>query len=180
MYPFHHPSINWCGRRELHPHGLAPDGFSGRRVCCLFLESPEGRPPPLTLRFAQGCAIFALPRCVATSAQNGSGTEWSVARNDTPMAWGKAPSAKHESIALRSSQYHWDTSLPTLCRNKIGRGGRTCTSAAREGGAFTARCICCSATPRKWGLRRDSHPRPSPYEGAALTAALLSHGGPPR
>ena len=23
----------------------------------------------------------------------------------------------------------------------------------------------------KWGLRRDSHPRPSPYEGAALTAA---------
>ena len=83
-------------------------------------------------------------------------------------------------VALRSSQYHWDTSLPTLCRNKIGRGGRTCTSAARWGDAFTARCNCCSATPRKWGLGRDSHPRPSPYEGAALTTAPPSHGGPPR
>ena len=54
---------------------------------------------------------------------------------------------------------------------KIGRDGRTCTSAARMGVAFTARCNCCSATSRKSGLGRDSHPRPSPYEGAALTAA---------
>ena len=39
-----------------------------------------------------------------------------------------------------------------------------------------------AALPRfgKWGLERDSHPRPSPYEGAALTAAPSSHGGPPR
>ena len=55
-------------------------------------------------------------------------------------------------------------------------------SGAREGGAFTARCNCCSATLRKdWGLERDSHPRPSPYEGAALPAAPSSrNGGPPR
>ena len=55
-------------------------------------------------------------------------------------------------------------------------------SGARGGGAFTARCNCCSATLRKdWGLERDSHPRPSPYEGAALPAAPSSrNGGPPR
>lgn len=34
-----------------------------------------------------------------------------------------------------------------------------------------------SATSRKKGLGRDSHPRPSPYEGAALTAAPPSHAG---
>src|SRR6185436_15691950 len=59
------------------------------------------------------------------------------------------------------------------CKN--GRSGRTRTFVARQGIAFTARCICCSATLRKkWGLERDSHPRPSPYEGAALTAAPSS------
>jgi hypothetical protein len=26
------PRLNWCGQRELHPHGLAPAGSSGRRV----------------------------------------------------------------------------------------------------------------------------------------------------
>lgn len=58
-------------------------------------------------------------------------------------------------------------------RRKNGRSGRTRTFVAREGVAFTARCICCSATLRgkMWELGRDSHPRPSPYEGAALTAA---------
>ena len=63
-----------------------------------------------------------------------------------------------------------------------GRSGRTRTFVARQGVAFTARCICCSATLRKkWGLERDSHPRPSPYEGAALTAAPSSqNGGTPR
>jgi hypothetical protein len=30
--------------------------------------------------------------------------------------------------------------------------------------------LLCHAS-KNWGLRRDSHPRPSPYEGAALTAA---------
>jgi hypothetical protein len=35
------------------------------------------------------------------------------------------------------------------CKN--GRSGRTRTFAAREGGAFTARCNCCSATLRKNG-----------------------------
>lgn len=36
-----------------------------------------------------------------------------------------------------------------------------------------------AALPRleKMGLGRDSHPRPSPYEGAALTAAPPSHAG---
>lgn len=30
---------------------------------------------------------------------------------------------------------------------------------------------------KNWGLERDSHPRPSPYEGAALTAAPSSQNG---
>lgn len=60
-----------------------------------------------------------------------------------------------------------------VATTRSGRGGRTCTSVAQLGDAFTERCSCCFATPRKsWGLRRDSHPRPSPYEGAAL---LLRH-----
>lgn len=64
---------------------------------------------------------------------------------------------------------------------KNGRSGRTCTFVAREGVAFTARCNCSYATLR-WknvtgGLGRDSHPRPSPYEGAALTAAPPSRKG---
>ena len=72
-----------------------------------------------------------------------------------------------------SLSYQDSPSLSTAWMH--GRSGRTCTSVARQGIAFTARCICCSATLRKkLGLERDSHPRPSPYEGAALTAAPSS------
>ena len=59
-------------------------------------------------------------------------------------------------LALRSSRYQRDASLPTLCRH--GRDGRTCTFEVREDCAFTARCICCSATSRKLGARAGVAP----------------------
>jgi hypothetical protein len=65
---------------------------------------------------------------------------------------------------------------------KNGRSGRTRTFVAPRGQRVYSRRNCCSATLRKkWGLERDSHPRPSPYEGATLPAAPSSRiGGPPR
>lgn len=47
MYAFHHPSKNWC------------EGSAN-----LFVGLPIGHLLPLTLRIAQGCAFFALSRCV--------------------------------------------------------------------------------------------------------------------
>ena len=49
--------------------------------------------------------------------------------------------------APRSLPYQDSPSLSTGWMH--GRSGRTCTFVARQGIAFTARCICCSATLRK-------------------------------
>src|SRR5262245_19403428 len=111
--------------------------------------------------------------------------------------------------APRSLPYQGSPSLSTGWMH--GRSGRTCTFVAREGVAFTARRICCSATlrnlgaraglararrarcyalrlrrpgraaalphPEIMGLEQELHLRPSPYEGAALTAAPPSQIG---
>lgn len=106
---------------------------------------------------------------------------------------GKMEPARGHAPRYRS--YQDRTSLSMICR--LGPGGRTCTSVALTGCAFTARRNCCCSLRRRsahpsrcsglrhlraaalrlphldeyWALGRDSHPRPSPYEGAALTAA---------
>ena len=63
VYAFHHPPKNWCGRRESHPHELAPTGISGRRVCCsaTSAENESG---------TETCApLFPIPTgCVASYA----------------------------------------------------------------------------------------------------------------
>lgn len=49
-----------------------------------------------------------------------------------------------------SLPYQGSPSLSTgwMREKKSGRSGRTCTFVTREGVAFTARCVCCSATLR--------------------------------
>ncbi|MDF3056152.1 MAG: hypothetical protein K0R17_367 [Rariglobus sp.] len=69
---------------------------------------------------------------------------------------GRRDSHSHE-LALRSSRYQRDASLPTLGRHKNGRDGRTRTFAVREDGAFTARCNCCCSPCRPDGTRM-AHP----------------------
>ena len=120
---------NWCGQREMHPHGLAPAGFSSRRVYLfrhvrIKMEHPQGRAP------------CSLPYHGSPSLSTGWMQNWS----------------KRKDSHLRSPL------------------GRRIYSALQ--------LLLCHAS--KWGLGWDSHPRPSPYEGAALTAAPPSHGGPPR
>lgn len=63
MYAFHHPPKNWCGRRESHPHELAPTGISGRRVCCSATSAESGSG-------TETCApLFPIPTgCVASYA----------------------------------------------------------------------------------------------------------------
>lgn len=103
------------------------------------------------------------PRREKLVRAEGVAPSWACARRLLGPARLLVPPRPHRMdparrVALRSSQYHWGASLPTLCRNKIGRGERTCTSGARQGGAFTARCNCCSATPRKLGARAGFAP----------------------
>ena len=72
--------------------------------------------------------------------------------------------------APRSRPYQDRTSLSMFCR--LGPGGRTCTSVARWAARLQRAAF--AALPRldeNWALGRDSHPRPFPYEGTALTAA---------
>ena len=57
---------------------------------------------------------------------------------------GLAPARARAHEFLRLACIH-----STTRRKKTGRDGRTRTSAVRGDGAFTARCICCSATSRK-------------------------------
>lgn len=96
--------------------------------------------------------------------------------------------------APRSRPYQDRTSLSMFCR--LGPGGRTCTSVARwaarlQRAAFAVVRCARAAHPSRcsglrhlraaalrlprldenWALGRDSHPRPFPYEGTALTAA---------
>lgn len=58
---------------------------------------------------------------------------------------------------------------------QIGRRDRTCTCMGFRPRASETRVYTLHHSPKKPGLERDSHPRPSPYEGAALTAAPSSH-----
>ncbi len=82
--------------------------------------------------------------------------------------------------APRSLPYHGSPSLSTGWMPEMVEAEGLAPS--QPGRAARLQRAAIAALPRfgKWGLERDSHPRPSPYEGAALTAAPSSHGGPPR
>ena len=61
----------------------------------------------------------------------------------------EAPLAYYSAFLLSSVRTaHSVAAQPDVGSAKAGRGGRTCTSVAQKGGAFTVRCVCCFATPR--------------------------------
>lgn len=158
VYTLHHsPENTWCGRRESHPHGLSPVGFSDRRVYCSTTSAKNGASTgtcaPLSVLPRQSVAFYGLDA-------------WSK-RKDLHL---RSPSGRRVYSALHLLLF---ALLPR------GHPLGSPTRSARGSAIFALRAP--SATLRKrWGLERDSHPRPSPYEGAALTAAPPSHGGPPR
>ena len=177
---------SWCGRGDLHAH--APGGaavFKTARstVPRTAANGRGGRSRTGTGNHAQR---VLSPPCLRS---NHAALKWCGQRESHPhelaptgfslrRVYCFATSAEKldpaRRFALRSSRYQRDASLPTLCRQKNGRSGRTRTFVVWRDNAFTARRNCCSATLRNWGLERDSHPRPSPYEGAALPAAPSS------
>ncbi len=124
VYAFHHPPKNWCGRRESHPHELAPTGISGRRVCCS-----------------------------ATSAENGSGTETCAPLFPIPTgcvasyalpAW-----SRRKDLHLRSPRGLRVYSAPHLLLCHVSKLG----ARAGVAPAWTRRMKpshCCYATEPKW------------------------------
>ena len=119
--------------------------------------------------------------CSAMSAR-----KWSIHRDVRP--------ARCLTMAvrrfLRVGCLKWSKRKEWLARFALGPAGSACggpvallrsrTFAAARAARLQRAAIAALTRFGKWGLERDSHPRPSPYEGAALTAAPSSHGGPPR
>lgn len=165
MYAFHHPpKNNWCGRGDLRAHApkgaavfetarstvprTAAGGRGGRSCTGTDRKGPAG--------FKSAVSAFQ-PRREKTGADGGSRTLMSF-RPPAPRAGASpVPPRPHEKLdparrlALRSSPYQGDASLPTLCRRKMVEAEGLAPPQPVKGGAFTARCNCCSATPRKIG-----------------------------
>ena len=141
------------GRRSTTRRNGRPDGIR-TRVARLRGGSPGSLEDRAILESGRRdrtrtCTGFKGPRVSETRvyAFHHPPTKWCGRRGSHPHGLSptgssgrrvccSATSAKMDParrVALRSSQYQWDASLPTLCRNKLGRGGRTCTSAARNG-----------------------------------------------
>lgn len=125
-------------------------------------DKPAGRP---TL------ANAASPRCRRShhsDVKNAGRLNSAHGRQTACSLNGKMEPARGH--APRSRPYQDRTSLSMFCR--LGPGGRTCTSVARWAARLQRAAF--AALPRldeNWALGRDSHPRPFPYEGTALTAA---------
>lgn len=153
---FHARPQSWSRRPESHRHGQSrPTGFEA--VVSTFQPRREEIGADRGNRTLMGFRPSAPRADVSTVPPRPQKMEHPQGRAPCCLSYQDSPS-------LSTGWMH-------------GRSGRTCTFVARQGIAFTARCICCSATLRKMGLERDSHPRPSPYEGAALTAAPPSQIG---
>lgn len=181
----HSPKI-WCGRSDLHAH--APGGaavFKTARSSVPRTAAEFGRGGRSRTGTGNHAQRVLSPSCLRSNhaaneigAGGGNrtliGFRPSASRTDVSTVPPRPQKMEHpQGRAPCSLSYQDSPSLSTAWMH--GRSGRTRTFVAREGVAFTARCICCFATLRKnWGLERDSHPRPSPYEGAALTAAPSS------
>ena len=169
MYPFHHPPKIWCGRGDLHAHapsGAAvfetarstfharpQNGRGGRGCTGTDLVSPAGFKPAVSSHSNHAAIELVRTEGVAPSracARRLLGPARLLFRHVRKMD----PARR---FALRSSPYQEDASLPTLCRQSWSRREDLHLRSPGDG-AFTARCNCCSATPRNWGLGRDLHP----------------------
>jgi hypothetical protein len=128
---FHARPHDWSRRPELHRHGqLRPTGFEA-------VVFPH----------------FTTPR--KGGADRGSRTLTSLRSPDSRSgAYTVSPHPQKlehpQGRAPCCLSYQDSPSLSTGWMQN-GRSGRTRTFVAREGIAFTARCICCSATLRKNG-----------------------------
>ena len=69
---------------------------------------------------------------------------------------------------LRFAGINWSRRKDLHLRSPLGRR------------VYSASQLLLCHASKKWGLEQELHLRPSPYEGAALTAAPPSRGGPPR
>lgn len=150
-----------CGRSDLHAH--APVGAAVFKTARSFVPHTAAKKKsqrPESHRHRPGgptefeAVVFTIsPRCeekmvpvaglapalstfstlCLSSWATPAWENWSIHRDVRP--------ARCLTKAVRRS-------LRVGCAGKSGRSGRTCTFVAREGVAFTARCVCCSATLR--------------------------------
>ncbi len=167
VYPLHH-SPKKCGSRRPDSHRQCADARRILSPLCLLI-SPRRDPNwcgwrELHPQWACARRLLEPPRLLVTPHPQ---------KNNMEHPQGCAPCWL---------PYQGSPSLSTGWMRELGRSGRIRTFVAREGVAFTARCNCSYATLRKnGGLGQELHLRPSPYEGAALTAAPPSQsGGSPR
>ena len=137
------PRQDWCERRELHPHGLAPDSSSGCRVSWFRHVRKKAFPPDeVNGRQSWLARVAAVPSLI--TPESGAGRLGSArGRLSARGLNGKVEPAR--GLAPHYRSYRDRTSLSMFCR--LGPGGRTRTSVAPRGNAFTARRNCCSATP---------------------------------
>ena len=144
--------VKRSGTAHQQVRGKAPSGASQ-----LHRRGPEG--PAGFKPAVSACSNHAAK----IGAGGGSCTHMGL-RPPAPRAGASAiPPRPHKMdparrVALRSSQYHWDTSLPTLCRNEIGRGGRTCTSVARWAARLQRAAIAVARSAARVAGTRTTHP----------------------
>ena len=127
---------------------LSPPCLRSNHAAIKWCGQRESHPHELAL------TGFSLRRvyCFATSAKTGASTGTCALLSALPR----------QSVAIYGLDAKWSKRKDSHLRSPRGRR------------VYSALHLLLCHASKRWGLERDSHPRPSPYEGAALPAAPSS------
>ena len=127
--------------------GLSPPCLRSNQAAINWCGQRESHPHGLSSIGSSGRRVYYFATSAKTGASTGTCALLAVLPRQSVAIYGLDAWSKRKDLHLRSPS------------------GRRVYSALH--------LLLCHAS-KKWGLERDSHPRPSPYEGAALTAAPSS------
>jgi hypothetical protein len=126
------------------------------------------------------CRGEAWPRSPATPARRGSpgpihtqgrqgGPVWTSSSIPSATTWAGVPSRR----ALGTTSPRRQVGCPSRIRTSVHGSKVRCPTTRRRGSGRRPREIPGACRARKWSGRRDSNPRPSPWQGDALPTEPL-------